>query len=227
MRHPGSTASAAPPMVEWLGEHPHATADEARAKALDIAGAARPRRGHPPARVAAARCCTLPSPSRPPGRPTRPPSQRRARASGPSPTTRTSSIVTSRAWHDRPLGSIKREDVVQEHAAITERARKARAGQKYSSGKYAANGTMRFRPGGLELRQGRTGDPGLPERNPFRSGKLFHKEKARNTGWALPSCRPGGHSSRRSPIRSAANCTCSCCFGPAPHRRPHRAMGKL
>ena len=88
-------------------------------------------------------------------------------------------------WHDKPLASIKREDVVQEHAAITERARKARAGQKYSSGKYAANGTMRFARAVWNYAKDELETPGLPERNPFRSGKLFHKEKARSTGMGV------------------------------------------
>ena len=86
------------------------------------------------------------------------------------------------AWHDRPLACIKREDVVQEHAAVTERARQARAGQKYASGKYAANGTMRFGRAVWNHAKDELETPGLPERNPFRSGKLFHKEKPRNTG---------------------------------------------
>jgi integrase len=90
-----------------------------------------------------------------------------------------------KAWHDRPLASIKREDVVQEHAAVTERARQARAGQKYSSGKYAANGTMRFARAVWNYAKDELETPGLPERNPFRSGKLFHKERARNTGMGV------------------------------------------
>jgi integrase len=95
-----------------------------------------------------------------------------------------------KAWHDRPLSSIKREDVVQEHAAITERARQARAGQKYSSGKYAANGTMRFARAVWNHAKDELETPGLPERNPFRSGKLFHKEKPRNTGMGVAELPP-------------------------------------
>jgi integrase len=74
---------------------------------------------------------------------------------------------------------------VAEHAAITERARQARAGQKYASGKYAANGTMRFARAVWNYAKDELETPGLPERNPFRSGKLFHKEKARNTGMGV------------------------------------------
>ena len=90
-----------------------------------------------------------------------------------------------KAWHDRPLASIKREDVVQEHAAVTERARQARAGQKYSSGKYAANGTMRFAPGRLELRQGRIGVARASRAQPVPIGKAVPQGEGRNTGMGV------------------------------------------
>ena len=63
-----------------------------------------------------------------------------------------------------------------------ERARKLRAGQKYVSGKYAANGCMRLARAVWNFAKDELETPGLPERNPFRSGKLFHKERARKTG---------------------------------------------
>ena len=85
-------------------------------------------------------------------------------------------------WHNRALGSIVREEVTKEHAAITERARKSRAGQKYVSGKYAANGTLRLARAVWNFAKNELETPGLPDRNPFRSGKLYHREKARETG---------------------------------------------
>jgi integrase len=171
-------------MVEWLGEHPHATADEARAKALEIV--ALRARGEPIPRefaVAPEASTAL--------------SFKAAWDAYKAAITKEGKSIRTiadyqdkfdrhlKAWHDKPLASIKREDVVQEHAAITERARQARAGQKYASGKYAANGTMRFARAVWNFAKDELETPGLPERNPFRSGKLFHKEKARNTGMGV------------------------------------------
>lgn len=171
-------------MVQWLGEHPHATADEARAKALEIVvlrarGQAVPRDSNPAPGVAPAL-----------------PFKAAWEAYKAAITKEGKSIRTIadyqdkfdrhlKGWHDKPLADIKREDVVQEHAAITKRARKAKAGQKYSSGKYAANGTMRFARAVWNYAKDELETPGLPERNPFRSGKLFHKEKPRNTGMGV------------------------------------------
>jgi integrase len=175
-------------MVEWLGEHPHATADQARAKALEIV-ALRARgevipRGFvvaPEATPEAAVALTFKAAW----------DAYKAAITKEGKSIRTIADYQDKfdrhlkAWHDRPLASIKREDVVQEHAAVTERARQARAGQKYASGKYAANGTMRFGRAVWNYAKDELETPGLPERNPFRSGKLFHKEKSRNTGMGI------------------------------------------
>ena len=53
--------------------------------------------------------------------------------------------------------------------------------------------------------------PGLPERNPFRSGKLFHKEKARNTGMGVADLPAWWAQLQALPIPFAASFTCSCC----------------
>ncbi len=171
-------------MVQWLGEHPHASADEARAKALHIV--ALRARGEPIPRGLAV------SPDAAPALTFKAAWEAyRAAITKEGKSIRTIADYQDKfdrhlkAWHELPLAGIKREDVVQEHAAITERARKARAGQKYSSGKYAANGTMRFARAVWNHAKDELETPGLPERNPFRSGKLFHKEKARNTGMGV------------------------------------------
>lgn len=168
-------------MVEWLGEHPHASADDARAKALEIV--ALRARGEPIPRgfaVTPEAASSL--------------AFKAAWEAYKAAITKEGKSIRTIAdyqdkfdrhlkdWHDKPLATIKREDVVEAHAAITERARKARVGQKYASGKYAANGTMRFARAVWNYAKDELETPGLPERNPFRSGKLFHKEKARNTG---------------------------------------------
>jgi integrase len=166
--------------VQWLGEHPHHTAEEARAKALHIQ--ALRARGEPihPAVLVEPPATTLTFKAAW--------ENYRAAITKEGKSLRTIADYQDKfnrhlkAWHDRPLGSIKREDVVQEHAAITERAKQLRAGQKYSSGKYAANGTMRFARAVWNHAKDELETPGLPERNPFRSGKLFHKERARETG---------------------------------------------
>jgi integrase len=166
--------------VQWLGEHPHHSADEARAKALEIQ-ALRARGERIPRLIVA-----------------EPPAAGLSFSAawesykaaiikeGKSPRTvadyQDKFDRHLKPWRDKPLADIKREDVIGEHAAITERARKLRAGQKYASGKYAANGTMRFARAVWNYAKDELETPGLPERNPFRSGKLFHKEKARNTG---------------------------------------------
>jgi integrase len=55
-------------------------------------------------------------------------------------------------------------------------------GNKYASGKYAANGCMRFARAVWNFAKNELETPGLPDRNPFRSSKLYHKERARETG---------------------------------------------
>jgi Arm DNA-binding domain len=166
--------------VKWLGEHPHHTADEARAAALQIQALRARGEPIPDATPVQAPAAVL--------------TFKEAWESYRAAITKEGKSLRTIAdyqdkfsrhladWHDRALASIKREDVIHEHAAITERAKKLRAGQKYSSGKYAANGTMRFARAVWNHAKDELETAGLPERNPFRSGKLFHKEKARDTG---------------------------------------------
>ena len=169
--------------VQWLGEHPHHSADEARAKALDIQ--ARRARGEHIQRIVASVA--------PPRELTFAEAWESYRAAlikqGRSP--RTVADYADKfgrhlePWHGRSLASIKREEVIKEHAMITARAKKLRAGQKYASGKFAANGSMRFARAVWNYAKDELETTGLSERNPFRSGKLFHKEKARNTGMGV------------------------------------------
>src|SRR4029078_11859127 len=84
-------------------------------------------------------------------------------------------------WHEKALAAITRDEVSRQHAVITERARKARKG-KYASGKYAANGSMRLARAVWNFAKHELETPGLPELNPFRSGKLYHRERARESG---------------------------------------------
>lgn len=181
---PRSEGARGSTKVEWLGEYPHASADQARAKALEIValrarGEVIPRGFAVAAKVAPALTFKAAWEAY------------KAAITKEGKSIRTIADYQDKfdrhlkAWHDRPLSSIKREDVVHEHAAITERARQLRAGQKYSSGKYAANGTMRFARAVWNHAKDELETPGLPERNPFRSGKLFHKEKPRNTGMGV------------------------------------------
>ena len=166
--------------IEWLGEHPHHSADQARAKAVAIQ--ARRARGEP---------------VRDPSAPDAPPLALTFQQAwyhykvatikeGKSP--RTIADYEDKfdrhlkKWHERPLATITREEVTREHAAITERARSSRLGNKYASGKYAANGTMRFARAVWNFAKNELETPGLPDRNPFRSSKLYHKERARETG---------------------------------------------
>ena len=164
--------------VEWLGEHPHHKADDARALALDIQ--ARRVRGEP-IRVAVT---TLERKEL-----TFAEAWQQYQAAilkeGKSP--RTIADYEDKferhleVWHGRALASITREEVTREHAVITERARATRA-NKYASGKYAANGAMRVARAVWNYAKNELETPGLSDRNPFRSGKLFHKERARETG---------------------------------------------
>jgi integrase len=165
--------------IDWLGEHPHQKADAARALAHDIQG--RRARGEP-VRIKGA----IPTPQEL----TFADAWQHYRAAitkeGKSP--RTIADYEDkferhlRAWHRRALGSITREEVNREHASITERARSSRSGNKYASGKYAANGAMRFARAVWNYAKNELETPDLPDLNPFRAGKLFHKERARETG---------------------------------------------
>lgn len=171
-------------MVQWLGEHPYASADQARAQALEIQ--ALRARGVAIPRVLANEPEVAPAVT----------FQAAWEAYKAAITKEGKSLRTIAdyqdkfdrhltSWHGRSLAEIRREEVVEQHAAITERARKARSGQKYSSGKYAANGTMRFARAVWNYAKDELETPGLPDRNPFRSGKLFHKEKPRSTGMGV------------------------------------------
>jgi integrase len=165
--------------IEWLGEHPHHKAGDARALALDIQ--ARRARGEP-IRVAVA--------THEPQELTFAEAWEQYEAAivkeGKSPRTiadyKDKFDRHLKPWHGRALASIAREEVTREHAVITERARSARSGNKYATGRYAANGAMRFARAVWNHAKNELETPGLPDRNPFRSGKLFHKERARKTG---------------------------------------------
>jgi integrase len=164
--------------IEWLGEHPHHSAEEARAKALAIQAAR--IRGEP---VRALVEVKLPAAL------TFGEAFERYKDAigkeGKSP--RTIADYQDKFerhlmdWHAKPLAAITREEVTQQHAAITERARKARKG-KYASGKYAANGSMRLARAVWNYAKNELETLGLPELNPFRSGKLYHRERARESG---------------------------------------------
>jgi hypothetical protein len=196
--------------VQWLGEHPHHTADEARAKALHIQ--ALRARGEPilPAEPIQAPATALTFKAAW--------ESYRAAITKEGKSLRTIADYQDKfnrhlkAWHDRPLGSIKREDVVQEHAAITERARQLRAGQKYSSGKYAANA-----PCGLRGRFGTTprmnwrrrAYPSAIRSGPESSSIRNEREKP---AWGLRTYAPGGRNCKPCPVPFAGSCTflCSC-----------------
>jgi hypothetical protein len=126
--------------IEWLGEHPHHRADEARAKALAIQAA---RAGGDHVRPA-------PDPKTTPALTFADAwDQYKAAITKEAKSPRTIAGYQDMferhfvAWHARPLLAITRDEVTKQHAAITERARKTRK-SKYASGKYAANGCMRL-----------------------------------------------------------------------------------
>ena len=86
-----------------------------------------------------------------------------------------------KAWHDRPLGQHQARGIIQERTAITDGTGRLRASQKYSK---TAN-MPPMAPCGLRgavwnHAKDELETPGLPERDPFRSGKLFHKEQSEN-----------------------------------------------
>jgi hypothetical protein len=172
--HRGSTN------IEWLGEHPHHSADQARAKAVAIQ--ARRARGESVRNAAATEV--------PPPALTFQQAWQHYKAAitkeGKSPRTiadyQDKFDRHLKEWHERLLATITREEVTREHGAITERARSSRFGNKYASGKYAANGCMRFARAVWNFAKNELETPGLPDRNPFRSSKLYHKERARETG---------------------------------------------
>ena len=172
--HRGSTN------IEWLGEYPHHSAEQARAKAVAIQ--ARRARGEP------VRDTTAPD-APPPALTFQQAWQLyRAAITKEGKSQRTIADYQDKfqrhlkQWHERPLATITREEVTREHGAITERARSSRLGNKYASGKYAANGCMRFARAVWNFAKNELETPGLPDRNPFRSSKLYHKERARETG---------------------------------------------
>jgi integrase len=164
-------------LIEWLGEHPHHSADDARAKALAIQAArirgeyVRPIVEAAPAQLSFGMAFE----------------QYKAAISKEGKSPRTIADYQDKfdrhltAWHKKPLAAIAREEVTREHAAITERARKARKG-KYASGRYAANGSMRLARAVWNFAKKELETAGLPELNPFRSGKLYHRERARDSG---------------------------------------------
>lgn len=164
--------------IQWLGEHPHHSADEVRAKALAIQAAR--LRGEPIWPITQVESG---------------PELTFAQAwehykaaiikEGNSP--RTIADYQDKFdrhlsdWHSKALAAISRGEVTKQHAAITERAKKVRKG-KYASGQYAANGSMRLARAIWNFAKNELETPGLPELNPFRAGKLYHREKARESG---------------------------------------------
>jgi integrase len=163
--------------IEWLGEHPHHSADDARAKALAIQAARirgeylRPVIEVPPTRLTFGEAFE----------------QYKTAITKEGKSPRTIADYKDKfdrhlaAWHETALAAITREEVTKQHALITERARKARNG-KYASGMYAANGCMRLARAVWNFAKNELEAPGLPELNPFRSGKLYHRERARESG---------------------------------------------
>ena len=164
--------------IEWLGEHPHHSADEARAKALAIQAAR--IRGEPVRAVTEVRTSIELALGQAW-------ELYKAAISKEGKSPRTIADYQDKfdrhleAWHKTALAAITREEVTNRHAAITERARKVRKA-KYASGKYAANGSMRLARAVWNFAKKELETPGLPELNPFRSGKLYHKERARESG---------------------------------------------
>lgn len=164
--------------IEWLGEHPHHTADEARAKALAIQAAR--IRGEPIRVVTEVKTPTELTFGQAW-------EHYKVAITKEAKSPRTIADYRDKfdkhlsVWKDKALTTITREEVTSQHAAITERARKARKG-KYASGKYAANGSMRLARAVWNFAKEELETPGLPELNPFRSGKLYHKERARESG---------------------------------------------
>ena len=129
------------------------------------------------------------------------------------------------AWHNRPLGSITREDW----------SRSTPSSPKGPGGRGKAKIRLRqicrqrhhaARAGGLEPRQGRTRDPGPPGAQPVSIGKALSPGTARETGmgaadlpaWWAQLKRYQPDPPRNPPVHAA--------LGTTPKRRPHRALGK-
>ena len=210
-------------LIEWLGEHPHHSADEARAKALAIQAAR--IRGEPVRIVTEVKTPTELAFGQ---------AWEHYKAAitkeGKSPRTiadyqdKFDKHLT--VFKDKALAAITREEVTRQHAAITERARKVRKG-KYASGKYAANGSMRLARALWNFAKNELETPGLPELNPFRSGKLYHREAGARerhgrqgpaglVGAARAADKPDPP--RDAPVHAAVWFT--------PSGRPHRALGQ-
>lgn len=165
-------------LIEWLGEHPHHSADEVRAKALSIQAArARGDYVRPVSQAPTPHGLTFGDAWQ----------KYKEAITKEGKSSRTIADYQDKfdrhfaAWHATPLAAIAREEVTTQHATITERARKVRK-SKYASGKYAANGCMRFARAVWNFAKNELETPGLPELNPFRAGKLYHRERARETG---------------------------------------------
>jgi integrase len=163
--------------IEWLGEHPHHGADEARAKALAIQAARARGEYVRPVEVKEPVALTFGQAWE----------HYKAAISKEGKSPRTVADYEDKFtrhladWQNKPLAAITREEVTNQHGVITERARKARKG-KYASGKYAANGCMRLARAVWNFAKNELETAELPDRNPFRAGKLYHKERARETG---------------------------------------------
>ncbi|HEY0441886.1 MAG TPA: integrase arm-type DNA-binding domain-containing protein, partial [Xanthobacteraceae bacterium] len=93
-------------------------------------------------------------------------------------------------WLERPLAEITRQDAMDKHAAITERRTvvgrpsPAGAGRARATAPYAANGALRVARAVWSFAQDDLEVPGLSERNPFRSRRLFHRETPKAGGMA-------------------------------------------
>lgn len=161
--------------IVWLGEYPHCTSAQARAKAFEIQS--QRARGHQISTGSRKRGLTFREAWE----------AYRAALTKAGKSARTVADYDDKfrrhlaIWHDTVLAAINREQVIKEHAVITERAKATRGG-KYSSGKYAANGSLRLARAVWNFAKDELEAPGLHDRNPFRSGKLFHKERGRETG---------------------------------------------
>jgi hypothetical protein len=195
--------------VQWLGEHPHHTADEARAKALHIqALRARGEPIHPTVLVETPSTALTFKAAW---------GSYRAAITKEGKSLRTIADYQDKfnrhlkGWHDRPLGSIKREDVVEEHAAITERP------DSYGPAKNTqAASTPRMAPCGLPGRSGTTprmnwrrrACPSAIRSGPESSSTRNEREKP---AWGLRTYRPGGRNCKPCPIPFAGNCIYLCC----------------
>ncbi|MPZ37107.1 MAG: DUF4102 domain-containing protein [Rhizobiales bacterium] len=156
--------------VIWLGEHPHHSADQARAKALDIQ--AQRARGEPIVISAV----VVPADDSPPSLTFRQAWELyRAAITKEGKSPRTIADYEDKfsrhlkAWHDKPLATITREDVTREHAAITERARKARATTSMHRASTPQTVVYALWPCGLEFCEERAGDRRASRAQPVSS----------------------------------------------------------